>query len=81
MGERIAAPPFTTAFAAENTNIPEDAITITDDDGNVIYLTDSEGNVIYWYNPETGETVGDELDAGDLVIGSERAVLETGYDA
>ena len=23
---------------------------------------------------------GDELDAGDLVIGSERAVLETGYD-
>lgn len=24
---------------------------------------------------------GDELDAGDLVIGSERAVLETGYDA
>ena len=48
---------ITTAFAAENTDIPEDAITITDDDGNVIYLTDSEGNVIYWYNPETGETV------------------------
>lgn len=45
---------ITTAFAAD---IPEDAITITDDDGNVIYLTDSEGNVIYWYNPETGETV------------------------
>ena len=35
---------ITTAFAAD---IPEDAITITDDDGNVIYLTDSEGNVIY----------------------------------
>lgn len=47
---------ITTAFAA-NPDIPEDAITITDDDGNVIYLTDSEGNVIYWYNPETGETV------------------------
>ena len=46
---------ITTAFAAENTDIPED----------VIYLTDSEGNVVGYYDPATGEPVWDTVMPAD----------------
>ena len=60
---------ITTAFAAKNTDIPED----------VIYLTDSEGNVVGYYDPATGEPVWNTVLPADDVFVDEDLALVTSF--